>query len=220
MLPAPTLIDLPPAALAPPKGSDTDLWWIDPHCAADLPPRPRARFLLQRVLAAYLDGQTPRFAREEKGRPYLENAAAPDFNLSDTRGGTVIAVAGRGRIGIDLERRDRAPPVERLARRWFAAAEASELARMDPECARQAFLRLWTAKEASCKATGSGIFGWLPGWRFSVQDEAPRLLALPAAAGTADDWHFLRLAPHPDYTCVLAAWGFTPELRHFFLLGG
>lgn len=218
MLPVPTRLTLPLPALPRPQDAETDLWWIDPKLAATLAPRARARHLLGCVLAAYLDGAAPIFAREDKGRPYLRNVGAPDFNLSDTRGGSVIAVAGRGRVGVDLERRDRAPPVARLARRWFAVDEAAALAAAQPEAARSAFLHLWTAKEAACKATGTGIFGWLPAWRFDADHAAPRLLALPEAAGDPGSWHFLRLAPHADYTCVLAAWGFQPRLRHFFQL--
>lgn len=218
MLPEPIRLAAPPAPLAGPDDTQTDLWWISPQRAADLPARARARHLLHEVLAAYLGAAPLRLAREAKGRPYLAHPGAPDFNLSDTRGGTVIAVAGRGRIGIDLERCDRDPPVARLARRWFSAREADQLSALDAESARRAFLRLWTAKEAACKATGTGIFGWLPAWSFDPALEQPALRDLPEAAGAAPDWHFLRLAPHVDYTCVLAAWGFRPRLRHFFVL--
>jgi 4'-phosphopantetheinyl transferase len=152
------------------------------------------------------------FGREAKGRPFLRHDGAPDFNLSDTDGGTLIALCRRGRIGVDLERSARAPPVQRLARRWFSPDEAASLAELPEDRARRAFIRLWTAKEASCKATGTGIFGYLPRWRFAVDlepetpglERAPRLLEAPADAGDLARWSFLRVAPSDQHTAVLA----------------
>lgn len=148
--------------------------------------------------------QALRFGREAKGRPFLLGDGVPDFNLSDTDGGTLVALCAHGRVGVDLERMDREPAVARLARRYFAPDEADALAAMDVDAARQAFLRLWTAKEASCKSTGTGIFGWLPQWRFDALSDAPRLLAAPADAGAPARWRHLRLAPAPTHTAVLA----------------
>lgn len=144
------------------------------------------------------------FGREEKGRPFLRHAGAPDFNLSDTHGGTLVALCRQGRVGVDLERIDRAPPVERLSRRWFSAQEADALRLMEAEPARAAFLRLWTAKEASCKATGTGIFSYTPRWRFDVHAQTPLLLEAPANAGDATRWQFFRLSPSREHTAVVA----------------
>ena len=176
--------------------------------AASPPQGRRAR--VDRVLRAALApvvGRRPEtlaFARESKGRPFLVGAGMPDFNLSDTDGGTLVAIVGQGRIGVDLERCDRSPAVAALARRYFHPDEAQALAAMDAEAARRAFLRLWTAKEASCKATGTGIFGWLPHWRFDAGIDSPRLLAAPAHAGDRSRWQHWRVAPAPSHTAVLA----------------
>jgi 4'-phosphopantetheinyl transferase len=190
----------------PPLGEATHLWWFDVPGA----PPPRARrgrldAVLRRVLAPYV-GLAPDalvFAREAKGRPYLRHAGAPDFNLSDTVGGTLVAVCGAGRIGVDLERTDRAPPTVRLARRWFTAEEADVLAALPSEAARVRFLQWWTAKEASCKATGTGIYGRLNEWCFGAE-ATPALIALPADAGARERWQFARVVPAADYTAVLA----------------
>ena len=144
------------------------------------------------------------FGREVKGRPFLRHEAAPDFNLSDTDGGTLVALCARGRVGADLERLDRRPPVARLAQRYFAPEEIRALKAMDEASARLGFLRLWTAKEASCKATGTGIFGWLPRWQFDASSEQPHLLAAPAEAGHASRWQFLRVSPSAEHTAVLS----------------
>ena len=162
--------------------------------------------LLRTVLATHV-GIAPAallFDRESKGRPFLRHDGAPDFNLSDTAGGTLIALCRQGRVGADLERIDRAPPVARLAARYFSAPEASALQLLDKEAARRAFLRLWTAKEASCKATGTGIFGYLPRWRFDVGADTPCLLEAPNDAGDASRWQFHRVSPSTQHTAVLS----------------
>ena len=134
----------------------------------------------------------------------MRHPHAPDFNLSDTIGGSLIGICAAGRIGVDLERLDRQLPVARLAARWFSSWEANALAALPADAGRIAFLQLWTAKEASCKATGTGIFGQLRDWRFEVASAAPRLLGAPDAAGRPERWRFERLSPSPAHTAVLA----------------
>ena len=193
-------------ATAPPLAADElRLYWCD-DSGDPIPRRVRLDRLLRSALAA-LVGAAPaelHFGREDRGRPFLRHPQAPDFNLSDTVGGTLIGICAAGRIGVDLERIDRQLPVARLAARWFSAGEAAELAALPAEAARIAFLQLWTAKEASCKATGTGIFGQLRDWRFEAGSAAPRLLGAPPAAGEAERWRFERLSPSSAHTAVLA----------------
>ncbi|MBB5207676.1 4'-phosphopantetheinyl transferase family protein [Chiayiivirga flava] len=211
-----------PAPATPPPWTPgaVHLWWLE----GPLKPPPgtrRARLdaILRRVLAPYVQQEPAalRFGRESRGRPFLLADDAPDFNLSDTGGGTLVAVAQRGRVGIDLERLDRRLSHRDLARRYFADREIAALERLDDETARQAFLRLWTAKESSCKATGTGIFGWLPRWSFDPAPDAPLLWDLPAEAGARVDWHHRRVQPHPDFTAVLSCHGFAPVAQGFRL---
>ena len=85
------------------------VWWHATPAGETAPQARRGRLdrLLRAVLARYTGGDPAalRFARESKGRPYLADGG-PDFNLSDTVGGTVVAVANAGRLGVDLERTD------------------------------------------------------------------------------------------------------------------
>jgi 4'-phosphopantetheinyl transferase len=186
-------------------------WWPESLQPVADTRRLRTDAMLRTLLARYLPFEPValRFGRESKGRPYLLHVDAPDFNLSDTDGGSVLAVAGSGRVGIDIECCDRAPPVARLAARWFADDEAAVLRTLDAESARRAFLRLWTAKEASCKTTGTGIYGRLAAWRFAIAEDAgaPSVLALPPEAGDASAWYFHRLAPAASHTVALACRG-------------
>ena len=186
-------------------------WWPEETPSPASARRGRVDRLLRTVLAPYLGlpSDALRFGRESKGRPFLLHAGAPDFNLSDTRGGSVLAVAAKGRVGIDIERRDRELPALALASRWFAPDEAEALrvlAGRDADAARRAFLRLWTAKEASCKSTGTGIYARLSAWRFAIaeDDAAPTALNLPEEAGDGRLWRFWRLSPAPTHTVALA----------------
>jgi 4'-phosphopantetheinyl transferase len=83
---------------------------------------------------------------------------------------------------------------------------------MDEAAAARAFILSWTAKEARCKATGTGIFGYLPRWAFAVAEAQPRLLALPGDAGDAPRWSFLRVQPGVEHTAVIALRDAAPGL--------
>lgn len=185
--------------------------------------RHRIDRLLRALLAPLLrlPPQELVFGREYKGRPFLRHDDAPDFNLTDTDGGCAVAITARGRVGVDIERLDRTPPATRLARRWYSPEEAAALTALPDQARAPAFLRLWTAKEASCKATGTGIFGYLPRWRFDADEEQPRLLALPEDAGAPSSWRHLRVTmPTRQHTVVLALRDApAPILRRFVLAG-
>jgi 4'-phosphopantetheinyl transferase len=195
------------------------LWW-QAGVYDDTPRARRGRIdgLLRDVLARYveLEPAALRFGREAHGRPFLLGGG-PDFNLSDTDGGSLVAVAAQPRVGLDLERTDREPSHRRLAERYFGSDECAALAALSDEDARHAFLQLWTAKEASCKSTGSGIYGQLHRWQFAPESDAPLLRQLPDEAAPASRWHFVRLSPASDYTAVLACDGFVPRPRAFAL---
>ncbi|MFT3807913.1 4'-phosphopantetheinyl transferase family protein [Arenimonas sp.] len=191
------------------------LWWCPHEDSRPSARRARVDRLLRALLAPLLGlaQQDLSFAREAKGRPFLRHPNAPDFNLTDTAGGSAVAICMRGRVGVDIERLDRVPPVVRLARRWYSPEEATALAALSAEQRAPAFLRLWTAKEASCKATGTGIFGYLPRWRFDAHEEQPQLLALPDDAGTLSHWQHRRITmPGNQHTVVLALQD-APSLR-------
>ena len=171
--------------------------WLDAHLRAQLAPY------------AGLPPASLRFGREPRGRPFMLDARPPDlqFNLSDTLGGCLLAVARGLRVGIDVERSDRAMPALRLARRYFAAGEYAALAALPAHLQQRAFLHAWTAKEAACKATGSGLRDRLHVWVFEVDTDGaePRLREAPEEAGDPAVWTFRRLQPAPGYTAVLAA---------------
>lgn len=98
----------------------------------------------------------------EYGKPcLLMPGMVVDFNISHTAGAVGCAVWGRGEpeagtvaVGFDLESLSRPVP-EDLAASFFAAEEAVWIRRQPLPL--QAFLQIWTLKEAFVKAAGQGL---------------------------------------------------------------
>lgn len=94
----------------------------------------------------------------DRGRPYLADFKA-DFSISHTDGWIFCAVsrdASDCRVGLDAESgsRLRLETVPALVKRWFSLKE-QELLGDAPDL--QAFLRIWTRKEALVKWQGEGL---------------------------------------------------------------
>lgn len=119
--------------------------------------RAKAKMILRRVLARRL-GIEPgdvviRVAAG--GKPYADGCA---FSISHSGPWLVIAT-GAVELGIDVEFKSRPPQrALELAERFFHPDDAE---RLRARCGAEAFLRQWVAKEASLKAAGVGIGGYL-----------------------------------------------------------
>lgn len=123
--------------------------------------RAAGRTPLRQVLAGYL-GTTPErigLLEDEHGRPRLDprHRSPLDFNWSHSGERAVLAIARNLTPGIDLERVRERPRALAIAERYFSAAETRMLSELAPPQRSQAFLQLWTAKEAVLKAHGRGI---------------------------------------------------------------
>jgi 4'-phosphopantetheinyl transferase len=190
-------------------------------------PQEREHYLLRhqalrQVLAGYA-GATPHalvFENGPFGKPALTappGATGLSFNLSRSGSVAVLAVAGGGRVGVDVERLRPFAEADAVARRMFSAAESKALAAL-PDPARLAgFYRLWTCKEAVVKALGGGLAialdGFdvdprvdqppaLQGWRLPGYPPTLRLLPVPQLPG-----HAIALAADaPIDRCRLRPW--------------
>jgi len=176
---------------------------------------PRVRALL----AAYLD-RTPddvRLTIGEHGKPFLAGSRALDFNVSHSGAALLVGIAREQELGVDIETQRRRRPVLDLARRFFAAEEASALAGIDEPLRQTAFLRVWSCKEAVVKALGNGIGFGLERLQFRIDPagEPVELSVIHASAGTAEDWHIVRLAPTGDHVGALAWRGPARRVRAF-----
>ena len=95
--------------------------------------------------------------RDENGRPFalgLDGCRSFDFNLTHTEHAVgCVLWTGDGRVGIDMEAPPDALRMRKIHDRYFSDGERALLS--DTEDA-EAFLRIWTAKEAIAKQDGRG----------------------------------------------------------------
>lgn len=73
----------------------------------------------------------------------------------------LVAAAGHGPIGVDVEHVEPRRPLVALARRFFSPAEAAAVESAATDSRVALFHQLWTRKEAVLKATGAGLRGGL-----------------------------------------------------------
>ncbi|MFF0340244.1 4'-phosphopantetheinyl transferase family protein [Kribbella sp. NPDC004875] len=95
----------------------------------------------------------PALGHDESGRPEIPGLAV---SVSRTHHLVAVAASYDGPLGIDLEER-RPRRFAPLADRWFTATEVAWM--RDQPDQLNAFLHLWTAKEALGKALGVGLRG-------------------------------------------------------------
>lgn len=167
--------------------------------------RPDGRLPLRRVLAAYLDSpvEEVQLTDDEHGRPTLvDGDGSLGFNWSHSGGFAMIAV-GRGVVpGIDMELMGRRTRTLELARRYFSADEVAYLDGLAPTRRAEAFLELWTTKEAVLKAVGRGIAYGLDRLSITVSDTGLRLSRLDGDSIAA--WRLRRLRAGEDVIAALA----------------
>lgn len=128
---------------------------------------PRRRFSLCRgalreLLCRELDCSNDALSvgASEHGKPFalVDGCAAPvSFNVSHSGRYGLIAIAPRGRIGVDVEDRRPRRDLEGDIRVLFAPGEQAEFAKADDARKMDLFYSLWTMKEALAKASGVGL---------------------------------------------------------------
>lgn len=122
-----------------------------------------AGYLLEDEIAARsLASGSIRYERSDSGRPFLPDIPV-DFSLSHSGRFAACAVAPRGSpysdealsFGIDIEDKSLSRDPKRLRRiadRFFTEKEAASLPEEDDPGFINAFIKLWTKKEAAAKA--------------------------------------------------------------------
>ena len=154
-----------------------------------------ARLLVRRVLSFYanIPPQNWQFGQKMRGKPFVE---APwegfdAFNLAHSANLVVCAVAAEGQVGVDVESLDRMTTGLPLARRFFASAEVEQLMELPAALRREAFLQIWTLKEAYIKAIGDGMALPLDQFFFDLSATAPARLHLSGKQERlATEWLF------------------------------
>ena len=148
------------------------------------------------------------------GRPQLAPAQAGELDVNWSHSGdcALVALGRRVAPGIDVERRRPRPRALELARRYFHPHEAAWLA-AQPEARREeAFLALWTAKEAVLKALGRGLAFGLDRLQIGLATGAPQLLQL--AGDDAAAWQLHALDIGPGHHAAIAWRGAPRDIRY------
>jgi 4'-phosphopantetheinyl transferase len=185
-----------------------------------LVPEPKRRYIaargqLRQVLGA-CTGASPAalvFSYAAHGKPRLaEPSQGVEFNLAHSHELGVLAVTRQAPIGVDVEFASRRVDLRTIAERFFAPAEAAQLASLPEAEQLAAFLRCWTRKEAVLKARGDGLS--LPLDRFVVSllpGEPPRVVWLAPELRPAE-WTLFNVAAPPGYVAAGAITGALPQL--------
>jgi len=153
-----------------------------------------AAHALVRTMLTYYGNQPAaawRFSTDEYGKPEIASYSGHSelrFNLAHTRGLVAAAVTSHGRVGIDVEKIDRAKSDFAVAEEFFAPAELGLLRQVPDADWPIWFFRLWTLKEAYIKAIGTGISTPLQSFAFAF--DPIRISFASSATGQTKDWHF------------------------------
>jgi len=97
--------------------------------------------------------ETEQFAYGPFGKPFLKELPDMHFNISHTKGLVVCAV-GEAAVGIDAEK---IKPYPRSVLRKMTEAERAYIQLQCDVRQDEAFMRVWTMKEAMIKMTGKGL---------------------------------------------------------------
>ena len=119
-----------------------------------------ARILLRHTLTDETQEIAPgawHFRMGPNGKPQMaDGLPALQFNLSHAAGAVAVAVSRRHPVGIDIEsiaREDRAGIIPDM----LTVREIERLDALSVEARWNAFMRIWTLKEACAKAMGVGL---------------------------------------------------------------
>ena len=120
------------------------------------------RASLRSLLCSALDcgNQHLAFEASEHGKPFaiVRGVPAPiSFNVSHSGRHGLIALADRGRVGVDVEERVPRRNLEVLCEAVLGPREQTEVAAASGRRKLYLFFDLWTMKEALSKARGSGL---------------------------------------------------------------
>lgn len=174
----------------------------------------RARFILARgclrlILGRYLrqSSQAIRFAYHENGKPFLEagEGSQIQFNLSHAHHLGLLAVCPNLAVGVDVEYMQPGLEIIKIARRFFAPAEAAAIEALPENLQEAACYQVWTCKEALLKARGVGISTGLSRVEVRLRPGEPPQVIQDLEQGTGGSlWRLELLDPGPGYSGAVA----------------
>lgn len=152
-----------------------------------------AHTFMRRVLSLYAHQNAAdlAFVRGEYGKPALVNSQL-HFNLSHSRDLAILAIAGKP-VGIDVEFMEKHCEWKEIMQRFYTEIEVNKILELPLEKQYEAFLKVWTRKEAHMKVTGQGLHLSPSEFTVSVPPEDAELNFL-ASEQDVKQWNMFDLA--------------------------
>jgi 4'-phosphopantetheinyl transferase len=168
-----------------------------------------SRALVRTTLSRYADvaEHAWQFETNDYGRPYISQPRALhhiQFNLSNTTGLVVCAIAKGCDIGIDVENIARPLDTDALAPTVFAPRELADFRYGLSADRRNRFFSYWTLKEAYIKARGMGLSIPLDAFWFDLGGSSPRLRVTDRCRDDPERWRFHQYAPTAEHRLAVA----------------
>jgi 4'-phosphopantetheinyl transferase len=169
-----------------------------------------SRALVRTTLSRYADvpEHAWQFEANRYGRPYVSQPQGLrniQFNLSNTTGLVVCAVAEDCDIGIDVENFVRDLDTDALAPSVFAPMELTDFfVQGTPGDRRNRFFSYWTLKEAYIKARGMGLSLPLDSFWFDLGGPSPLLHVTDRCGDQPERWRFYQYAPTLKHRMAIA----------------
>jgi len=165
---------------------------FDHHRRAYIASHAALRLLLERYLRA--PAASIEIVAGTHGRPMLADAGSGlHFNLSHSGNTALIAISRIALVGVDVEELRAIPDLLELTRRYFAPPEIDSIVDASPSTRLNAFLTIWTRKEAFVKALGLGLSVPLDDFSVGQADRPGHLTWL--RGGTPAAWTIADLSP-------------------------
>jgi 4'-phosphopantetheinyl transferase len=170
-----------------------------------------SRALVRTTLSRYAEvpERAWQFETNRYGRPHISQPQGLRkfrFNLSNTTGLVVCAVAEDCDIGVDVENSARDLDTDALAPSVFAPMELTDFfVQGTPGDRRNRFFSYWTLKEAYMKARGMGLSLPLDSFWFDLGGSSPLLHVTDRCGDQPERWRFYQYAPTAEHRMAIAA---------------
>lgn len=170
------------------------------------------RALVRTTLSRYLDAPPGQWQFEigQFGKPRVvgPHAGCADYeiNISHSAGITVLAVAARRALGIDVEKRTTRTASAGIADNCFAPVEVRALRALPEAEQTNAFFDWWTLKEAFIKAVGYGLQVPLEAFAFDLSEPGCIRVQFDAALNEhPENWDCWQFDVSPVHTAAICA---------------
>ena len=115
--------------------------------------------LLRQILGITINQKASelRFERNRSGKPHLKSIESIKFNMSHSKGMTLIGIHPKLNIGVDIEKINLNINWKSIAERWFPIDINNKLNVLPTDQQAREFFSLWCRFEAVLKCDGKGL---------------------------------------------------------------